>query len=320
MPTVTYEEHQLDLNPYENLLESLEKAGFEVPCSCHSGVCHGCMAQAIEGQVPAAAQAGLSNNQRRLKYFLTCQCYPDSDLHIKLATNLQDRRKATLIEKRELNQRVLLVRFKAELDWRAGQHVTIWKSETRGRTYSIASSPEDGYIELHMRRRLNGLISHWVEHELMIGSQCQFSQPAGDCYYSPAMPGQDVILIGTGTGLAPLYGILRQALSVGHHGKIILYAAAGEARQLYMVNELRELSANNPDFHYVPVVHRNPDKLSYLTEGDLIDLIPQFHPTLKRCLVYLCGATAMVDQLKELCFLKGAMPGDIFTNTFTPGV
>jgi len=319
MPTITFEDQQIALDSGENLLEGLENAGIEVPCSCSSGICHGCMAQALEGDIPSAAQAGLTNNQRRLNYFLTCQCYPESDLHFTLASNLEARCTATLIEKRVLNQRVLLARFKADIDWRAGQHIIIWRTETRGRTYSIASSPDDGYLEFHVRRRPDGLVSHWLEHELQVGDQCQFSPATGDTYYSPAMPGQPVLLVGTGTGLAPLSGILRQALNDGHHGEIHLYAAAGEPHQLYMVEELTALAKAHRDLHYHPVVHRNPDNLPNLLEGDLVDLIPQRHPRLRRHLVYLCGAQPMVEFLKEHSFFSGAMEGDIFIKTFSPG-
>lgn len=319
MPTITVEDRQINLDSNINLLESLERAGIEVPCSCSSGICHGCMAQVLEGNVPEAAQAGLSNNQRRLNYFLTCQCYPQADLRISLASGLDQRSQATLIDKQIVNPRVMVARFKADIDWNAGQHIIVWRTATRGRTYSIASSPDDGYVELHVRRRRNGLVSHWLEHILEVGEQCQLSTPAGDCYYSPAMPNQPVLLIGTGTGIAPLYGILKQALSAGHHGKITLYAAAGEPYQLYLVEELTALAAQHPDFEYIPVVHRNTYSLPNLLEGDLVDLIPQRHPNLRKHLVYLCGAPDMVDALRQQCFLNGALMEDIFTNTFLPG-
>ncbi|RLU03097.1 MAG: hypothetical protein D9N11_05890 [Ketobacter sp.] len=319
MPTITYENQQITLHDQQNLLEGLEQAGVEVPCSCSSGVCQGCMAQALKGSIPPAAQIGLSANQRRLNYFLTCQCYPKSDLHFTLTNNLESRATATLVEKRVLNQRVLMVRFKADIDWRAGQHVIIWRTETRGRAYSIASSPDEGYVELHVRRRPNGLVSHWLEHELELGGHCQFSPATGDTYYSPAMPGQPVLLVGTGTGLAPLSGILRQALNEGHHGEIYLYAAAGEPQYLYLLDELTELAQKHQALHFFPVVHRNPDQQPNLLEGDLVDLIPQRHPKLRRHLVYLCGAQPMVEVLKEYCFYSGALMEDIFVKTFSPG-
>lgn len=318
MPTIVCEDQQIALESGENLLEGLEKAGIEVPCSCSSGICLGCMGQALEGNIPAAAQVGLSENQRRLNYFLPCQCYPETDLNFTLACNLEARSTATLIEKRVLNERVLLARFEADIDWRGGQHIIIWRTETRGRTFSIASTPDDGLIEFHVRRRPNGLVSHWLEHELEVGAQCQFSPATGDTYYSPAMPGQPVLMVGTGTGLAPLSGILRQALNDGHHGEINLYAAAGEPHQLYLVNELLALAEKHRDLKVHFVVHRNPDNLPNLLEGDLVDIIPNLHPKMRRHLVYLCGAQPMVDALKEHCFFAGAMDWDIFIKTFSP--
>lgn len=319
MPTITYENQQIILSSNENLLDALERVGIEVPCSCSSGICHGCMAQVLEGTIPEAAQNGLTANQRRLNYFLTCQCHPETDLHLTLINNFEARITATLIEKRILNNRVLRARLKADVDWRAGQHIIIWRTETRGRAYSIASSPDDQYIELHVRRRPDGLVSHWLEVELGIGEQCQISPATGDTYYSPAMPGQPLLLVGTGTGIAPLSGILKQALKDGHHGDIFLYAAAGEPKQLYMVDELTALAKTHPDLHYYPVVHRNPDHHPNVLEGDLLDLIPRRHPKVHRHLVYLCGAQLMVEALRDHCFSNGAFMEDIFIKTFSPG-
>lgn len=318
MPTILYESQHITLNTHENLLDGLERAGVEAPSSCSSGICHGCMAQALSGTVPPDAQRGLTDHQRRLNYFLTCQCYPEADLQFTLAGNLNARTAATLVDKRVLNQRVLRVRLQAEIDWRAGQHIILWRTPTRGRTYSLASTPEEGFLELHVRRRPNGLVSHCLEHQLGIGEQIQISPATGDTYYSPAMPGQPLLLVGTGTGLAPLSGILKQALNDGHHGEIFLYAAAGEPHQLYLCDELNALAEHHRDFHYYPVVHRNQNNLPNLLQGDLVDLIPRRHPKLRRFLVYLCGAPTMVEALQKYCFFNGAYMEDIFIKTFSP--
>jgi len=66
----------------ETLLDALLRQGKNIPFSCRSGVCHTCMMVAVRGEIPAAAQKGLSDEQRGAGCFLPCKCRPTADLDI----------------------------------------------------------------------------------------------------------------------------------------------------------------------------------------------------------------------------------------------
>ncbi len=313
MPFITCADRRIQAGG-GSVLDSLENAGIQIPNSCRTGHCQSCLVHLKSGAPQPLSQLGLNRRQRKLNYFLACQFEPDTDIEVELLDERQ-RRRATLLEKTVLNPRVLRARLQAPIDWRPGQYLTLWRNAASGRIYSIASLPEDGHIELHLRRR-NGLVSGWLEHELGPGDECEISLPQGNCHYSPTMPGQPLVLVGSGTGLAPVYGVLRQALAEGHHGSITLYASASTPEMLYLQQHLRRLAELHPGLSVVPVVRRNPENSGGVVTGELPDILRERHPRLRGSLVYLCGAPQLVEELREQCFMQGAHFSDIFCDGF----
>ena len=137
------------------------------------------------------------------------------------------------------------IRCDAPISFRPGQYVTIMR-EDLARSYSIASLPEEGELELHVRRISGGKMSGWLHDEASAGERVTVLGPSGECFYVPGKEDQPMLLVGTGTGLAPLYGILRDALRQGHRGPIHLFHGALHKGGLYLVDELRRLIAGTP--------------------------------------------------------------------------
>ncbi|TNE79122.1 MAG: 2Fe-2S iron-sulfur cluster binding domain-containing protein [Gammaproteobacteria bacterium] len=299
----------------DSLLTALEREDIAVPNSCRSGVCHSCLMVADSGPIPVKAQAGLTPQQLAQQYFLACQCYPEDDMSVSLA-DTERRYDAVLVEKQVLNDGVLRVRLETDMPWFAGQYTSIWKSPAEGRSFSIASLPEEGQVEFHIRRRPDGLISSWIEHELGEGDHCELSKARGHCFYTRGSGEETLLLAGTGTGLSPLYGVARQALAENHRGDIHLYAASGSPEQLYLVDELAELAGHHDNFHYHPVARRDTERHPQVKQGDLVDIVSRRHNDLKAHRVYLCGAPAMVKKLQKLSFLQGAAINDILADAF----
>lgn len=88
-------------------------------------------------------------------------------------------------------------------------------------------------------------MSDWLCRHLAVGDTLLIEGPSGQCFYMPALD-QPLLLAGMGTGLAPLYGIVRSALDQGHRAPIYLYAGAKHAEQCYLQTELFALAATHP--------------------------------------------------------------------------
>jgi len=225
---------------------------------------------------------------------------------------------ATLIAKRALNDSITELSFETSLRWTPGQYITLWKSEEQGRAYSSASSRKyEGLLKLHIKRHDKGIVSRWCCDELEEGQSVLLGEATGHCFYSEDAHDKPLLLAGTGTGLAPLYAIVRDALRQEHEKPIHLYTAAGEPEGLYLQSELQLLAEQYSQFHHYPVVRRKAGPGQQ--EGELSSLVMAAHSALRGWKVYLCGSPQMIEALRKRCFMAGASGGDILIDAFEVG-
>ena len=242
---------EYECEPGESVLQALLRHGVAVPYSCKKGACLTCLMRCTEGDPGETARAGLKDTLRAQGYFLACQSRPAGDLDLAPAANADLFISAEVAGTAELcaGVRQLLLQPLTPFDYRPGQFVNLRGAGGIVRSYSLASHPGDGdKLELHVRRHKNGAMSDWIFESLRPGQQVEIQGPNGSCFYLPQDRAQPLLLIGTGTGLAPLLGIIRDALSHGHTGPIRLYHGSRSAAGLYMSDTLAALSVRAPDF------------------------------------------------------------------------
>jgi len=236
MPMIHFEGQDYFCAGDETVLESMIRHGVLIPSSCQSGACQTCMVRALKGTPPAESQKGLKSTLQAQKYFLACICKPAEDMTIGLSS-VSARFSAKVLEKELLNESVVRIRLEKPdgFDYKAGQFINLQRlSDELTRSYSLASIPDDPFLELHIKRIPDGKMSNWVFDVLAIGDDISFFGPAGDCFYVPGQPDQPLLLVGAGTGLAPLYGILRDVVAQDHRGSIYLFHASLAAPGLYL--------------------------------------------------------------------------------------
>ena len=207
MPKLRIAENTVDFACGETVLDALEGAGIHVPNSCRTGVCQSCLMQACSGDVPDEAQSGISSAKRELGYFLACVCRPTSDLEVAHLGE-SEAITATLTAIRRCPGDVLEVRLRTTtpLDYRGGQFVTLLREDGLARPYSLASVRGADELELHVRHYPGGAMSGWLA-TAPVGATIEVRGPLGECFYVADDLDRPLLLVGTGTGLAPLYGI-----------------------------------------------------------------------------------------------------------------
>ncbi len=303
------------------MLDCLTAHGVSIPSSCHAGICQTCLMQVVAGSVPASAQPGLKNTLVAQNYFLACSFLPEGDIEVRLPMTGSGRFSATVVEIDRLNTEVVCLKLAPDtrLKYKAGQFINLYKDKTTSRSYSLASVPEiDDHLQFHIRKLPNGLVGHWVHHELKIGDTVEISDASGDCFYVPDVLEQNLLLIATGTGLAPLYGIVRDALFQGHTGAIKLYHGSNSTELLYLSEELKSLALKFDNFIYAPCVSGKIVPSGFVA-GRAQEVALEENPDLSGWRVFLCGHPEMVSSAKKLAFLAGASTANIYADPFVLG-
>lgn len=274
--------------------------------------------RAAEGVVPVQAQSGLKDSWKSQGYFLACVCRPETDI-VVAPVGADAQLGATIVGLRLLSQDVLRVRLHcdAPIAFRAGQYVTLLREGGIARSYSISNLPQDSEIELHVRKIAGGRMSGWLHEQARVGERVGVLGPSGECFYVPGNQEQPLLMVGAGTGLAPLYGILRDALQHGHRGPIHLFHGALHKGGLYLVEELRRLVAQYSHLAYTAVVLHG-DESDNVAVGPLDQVVLKHLPKLSGWRGYVCGDPSLVQSLKKKLFLSGMASRDIYADAFTP--
>ena len=285
----------------------------DIPNSCRAGICQTCLVKVQEGFIPPEAQQGLNEQQVEQNLALACQLRPN-DAIVASNTTANTIHSAHIVSLEKLTHNIIRLRLESDIDWFPGQHLTIWKDRQTGRPYSIASLPGEGFLEFHIRVHNHGCVSQWIGHQLTSGNRIEISAARGNCFYHSSLRQKPILLIGAGTGLAPLYGIGRDALAQSHPARIDLLLTNSKQSEVYLNSELHTLARQSPNFYFESVLR--DETAPGFTCGDIVTLLKQQYPSLQHWCVFICGAPPLVQQLQKQCFLRGASLANIYTDPF----
>ena len=317
MPVVRFENTTYICEQNESTLDCLLRNGVNIPHTCKSGACQTCLMRAISGLPASSSQSGLKEAQRQQGYFLSCSCIPEGEMEVSMPDDVKQEQVSARVEQKSMfNPAVLRLILKPDFrfPYHAGQFINLYKSNNLSRCYSIASATDSNSIELNIAKIPNGEVSTWAFDELQVGDQISISSPLGDCFYTKGDLMQNILLLATGTGLAPIMGVLRDAFAANHIGDIYLYHGSKSSHGLYYIKDLRELEDKYENFHYFPCVSGETEPGFY--QGRANERALEHHQDLKNWRIFLCGNIEMVAQTQRKCFLAGASLHEISADAF----
>lgn len=299
----------------ETLLDALNGAGADIPSSCLSGACHTCLLQSVEGDPGAKAAAGLKDTQVAAGYFLACQARPTEDLTIATPAEAVPT-PAVLISAEPLGASVLRVSVRPEspIAFRPGQHLTLRRDNGVARAYSIANLPVEAAtvgLEFHVRLWPGGRMSPWLA-TAPAGSTLRLYGPAGSCCYVSSYQERPLLLVGTGTGVAPLIAVLRDAVAQGHRGPITIVYGARERAGLYQDGGLSDLAARHPQVTYRRALASDDQDIEVAAR----QASGEFRAGPARVAAYVCGDPDTVHRIRRGLFLDGMSLRTIHADAF----
>ena len=216
--------------------------------------------------------------------------------------------RARLLESRDIAPEVRHFVFDVpsleRLDYAPGQFLSLVANIDGNeitRAYSVASPPGGNRFELCLNRVLEGAFSPYL-FELKPGAEVDVKGPYGT--FTLRQPAGDALFIATGTGIAPVRGMLADVLARDtDHRFTLLFGVRHEHGILYR-EEFERLRAAHANFRFQPTLTQPGVGWSGLS-GRVQTHLDGALAALEDPHVYICGLKAMVDDVRAILKGKG---------------
>jgi ferredoxin-NADP reductase/ferredoxin len=310
MPELQVAERSLEVAPASNLLDSLLAAGIAVPYSCRAGSCHACLVRCVRGELLDGNPEALDEARREQGWRLACQCRVVEDVQVEVFDPLRDGVPATVHSCDWLSAEVLRVRLTPQrpLRYSAGQHLQLWTPNGIARPYSLASVPgADTWLEFHIDCRQGGAFAT-AARALQHGDRLRLGELRGGAlHYDSDWQTRPLWLMAAGTGLAPLYGVLREALRQDHQGLIRVIHLAHDASAHYLAEPLQTLAASHPQV-----------QVELICAAELPAALAELRLVSRQTIALLCGHPDSVETFARRLYLAGLPRSQVFADVFLP--
>ncbi|MBT3253243.1 MAG: ferredoxin--NADP reductase [Candidatus Marinimicrobia bacterium] len=184
------------------------------------------------------------------------------------------------------------------------------------RAYSVSSaSVNKEYIEFYITMVRSGALTPRI-FALETGDKIFLSKKfSGVFTLEMTEPSSNIIMLGTGTGLAPYMSMLREDLPCNSDRKYIIVHGARHSWDLGYRSELNTIANVCSNFTYIPAITRpNLEHIEWggesgyiqeLWERKVIQTKSGLEPTPENTHIFLCGNPSMIDTMVEVLELEG---------------
>lgn len=182
------------------------------------------------------------------------------------------------------------------------------------RAYSVCSTPYDDHLEFYSIKVQDGPLTSQLQHikegdEILIKPKC-----TGSLLIDYATPKQNLVMLATGTGVAPFMSIVRDFQTYERFPNVYLFRTVRESAELAYQQELVELSEQMP-FTYVDTVSQTDhyDPNAHERPGRFWDYIPDYLESglqRDRDAVMVCGSPDLNRHCRTLFSEQGWLEGN----------
>jgi NAD(P)H-flavin reductase/ferredoxin len=307
------------------ILDAALDAGVSFPHACSAGECGSCKSQLLSGDVvhDRHDEQALTRNERADGLILACRARPVGDVQVRWLARDNPlpvaRMKARIAELRRAASDVIVVALEldggARFVFRPGQFAKLHFDRLPPRSYSMASQPDERRVEFHVRVLPQGAVGQHLASRAQPGDAVVLDGPHGDAYWHGPTTDR-LLLLGGGTGLAPILSILDAALRDGQDAqRIVVYHGVRTAADLYAHEALLQRSRAS-GFSYRPVLAQ--EAAASMRRGHLHEALACENGRFEATQVYVCGPPPMVDAVRTLARERGAPECCIHADAFHP--
>ncbi|MEC4727723.1 2Fe-2S iron-sulfur cluster binding domain-containing protein [Shewanella sp. D64] len=301
----------------ENLLEDALSQSIQLEHSCKTGDCGACSAEVLSGTVEnelgeLVTKGSILTCQSKAKtdVILKAKYYPEL-IHIKQQTI-----PCKVAKFRYVTEDIVSITFRfpptAKFDYLSGQYVDLSFKGIK-RSYSIANAKtESKELELHIRKVPSGKMSELIFGQLEGNELMRLEGPKGTFFVRDN--NKPLILMATGTGIAPIKAIVEELLFKGDNRPLYIYWGMQFAKELYC-NELIELANIHEHIKFTATLSREVTDKHF--NGYVQDAVCNDLSSLTDFEVYACGSLNMINDAKEKLHAKQLPSDSFYSDAFT---
>lgn len=224
-----------------------------------------------------------------------------------------------LVHHERLSWDVAILRIQPDppVPYQAGQYVSV-EVPQRPRLWRYltpANAPsDDGMLEFHVRAVEGGWVSRALVGHARVGDQWRIGAPMGRMHVDREGD-RDVLMIGGGTGLAPLRSIIDELAQYGNNPRVHLFYGGRTREDLYDLENLQRLAMSNPWLSITPVLENDPSATG-AEQGTLADAVAR-HSGWEEREVLVSGSPAMIRATVSRLLVAGVPLDQIHYDPFT---
>ncbi|WP_225333011.1 ferredoxin--NADP reductase [Halomicrobium urmianum] len=198
-------------------------------------------------------------------------------------------------------------------EYEPGQHTHIHfeqDGEEVERPYTAACLPGTGQIVMAIKRYDDGTASVWM-HERTPGDEIEINEVDGDLYVRDL--DRDAVFVATGTGITPIYPMLKQYAREGEGNAHLVFGERDEDHLIFR-ESLDQLNAEHDHVDVDYVLSKADDDWPG-REGHVQDHLPDAleRVAIDEAAVYVCGVPEMVVETEELFVDAGVDEERVYT-------
>ncbi len=316
-----------DVQPSQTVLEAALEAGINMPYGCRNGVCGHCKGKVLAGTVAHGdyLDSAMTDAELAAGSALFCCASPLEDLIIEArvagAGVIKPRILPARVSKKErLADDVMMLHLQLpsseRLQFLPGQYMEFLLKDGKRRAFSIANAPHAEFgIELHLRLVEGGEFTEYVFNELQEKAILRLEAPFGG-FNLREESDKPIIFAATGTGFAPIKGIIEHMLYHDMQRPMTLYWGGRQPADLYMDDLCQRWAKHVPTFTYVPVLSK-PESDWQGRTGYVQQAVTEDVADLSGHEAYVCGLPDMVNDAQQHFAEHGLADDAFFSDAFT---
>lgn len=217
-----------------------------------------------------------------------------------------------------------------QIRYKAGQFLTVLIPGSDGkkvrRSYSMSSSPAtDSSVAITVKRVKGGVVSNYLCDQVREGDFLEVIEPMGRFTYEPEEPHQgSLVMIAAGSGITPLFSILKTVLKTTDRRILLIYGNRNEESIIFK-GALEQLESEYAG--RLNVVHILSRPSGYwvghrgrIHQANGIWFMKENRVDFKADFFYMCGPEEMMEEMHKIFRLFEVPEEHVFYERFNAPV